>query len=281
MMIRSILSVAVTSTLLLLPFNTLALLRAGPFRLPPPTPTSRIRRIMAMDPSSIDSVSDMVLSPTSGDARTLAALWFFGGSGGGGIAVSQFPLMYDRAAATWALRGVGPSEGGKGVGISPICLYPEDIRLADLKKILDNRLKIVEIVQKGPKNSYMATRGYLSFEAFAACNPGANPLALRALFDSFNASTDIVDPLVAQEKMDAYKCGILDGDEGKRFSNDILISKLLSYSAIAFLLFLLGIATTVVIQNFYLGWFPDWPGGKNFPNGLMESGLLSIPQYWI
>eukprot|EP00587_Corethron_hystrix_P006842 CAMPEP_0113317608 /NCGR_PEP_ID=MMETSP0010_2-20120614/12443_1 /TAXON_ID=216773 ORGANISM="Corethron hystrix, Strain 308" /NCGR_SAMPLE_ID=MMETSP0010_2 /ASSEMBLY_ACC=CAM_ASM_000155 /LENGTH=278 /DNA_ID=CAMNT_0000174613 /DNA_START=34 /DNA_END=867 /DNA_ORIENTATION=- /assembly_acc=CAM_ASM_000155 len=232
--------------------------------------------MMAVDPSVAEGISAI-----SQGARTEAYLWFFGGSGGVGIALAQFPKLNARRQKIQELSGVGPTAGGGMVGISPICLYPEDIRLADLEKILENSMTATEIVQEGPKTgSFFAERGYLTYDAFVACNPGANPLALRGVFDTFATSNNIVEPSIAQAQLDTFRSGVAAKDNGKAFANALLSSKVKGYAAISALLFLLGIVAVILAENVYVGWFPDWPGGKNLPWGLLDPGIASIPQYW-
>jgi len=249
--------------------------RPAPTGLKLPDRRSPRTPMKAIDPSVAGDIP-----ATAASARGLFGLWFFGGSGGGGIALAQFPKMYARAREISGLGGA-PSAGGEGVGVSPLCGLPEDIRLGDLKQILGNKMSVEKMVEKGPKNSYLAECGYLSFDAFQAANPKANPLAVRAVFISITKGSDTVEPDKAQEKFDAYAAGLAAGDGGEAFADGVLRSKVVGYGAIGFLLFLLGIAGTVCVQSIYLGWFPDWPGGQNFPASLIDPGVLSIPQYWI
>jgi hypothetical protein len=88
-------------------------------------------------------------------------------------------------------------------------------------------------------------------------------------------STSTVEPDVAQELLDTYK-----NDIGA-FKTSLLLRKAQGYSAISLLLFLLGLATTVSGQALAEGWFPEWPGNNNFPVGIVDPGLWSIPDYWI
>ncbi len=78
-------------------------------------------------------------------------------------------------------------------------------------------------------------------------------------------SVSTVSPVIAQEALDVYKTDL------NAFKTKLLLSKLQGYSAIAFLLFLLGIAGATCITSLQVGWFPDWPGDD----------IRTIPQYWI
>ncbi len=90
------------------------------------------------------------------DARKLFYLWFFGGSGGGGIAIAAFPAMYDRFSNMRSLKGMGPTAGGETIGVSPLCGFPEDLSLADVQKILKNPMSVERMVETGPKDSFWA-----------------------------------------------------------------------------------------------------------------------------
>ena len=86
--------------------------------------------------------------------------WFFGASGGAGIARSAFPRMYDSVRYIQNLKGVGPTEGGETIGINPLCGYPEDVAIADVEKIVNNQLTIEEIVAKFPiEGDFLAEQG--------------------------------------------------------------------------------------------------------------------------
>ena len=85
-------------------------------------------------------------------ARRLFFLWFFGASGGGGIAVGAFPQMYENFQNIQGLKGVGPTQGGEKIGLSPLCLFPEDLYTKDVEKILNNKMTTEQMVKKGPKD---------------------------------------------------------------------------------------------------------------------------------
>lgn len=213
-------------------------------------------------------------------ARTAFLFWFFGASGGAGIARSAFPRMYNSIRTVQSLKGQGPTLGGdETVGI-PLLLtgYPEDLRVSDVRQIVNNPLSVAQIVQKYPiENNFLADAGYLTFQAFQQANAKSNPLAVRAVFDSFAQSTDVVEPNVAQEKLNQYKQDL------STLKKNLLWSKFVGYSAIALLLFLLGLADVVAAGHAYHGWFPEWPGAQDFPFSILdpEKGLATIPQYWM
>ena len=108
-------------------------------------------------------------------------------------------------------------------------------------------------------------------------NPRANPLAIRAVFDSFAQSTDVCAPKVVQRKLDLYRQDVF------LLKGELLYAKATGFSAVATLLFLLGLADVTAAGHAYHGWFPDWPGGQNFPWCLFDpaTGPWRIPDYWI
>lgn len=215
-----------------------------------------------VDPADVDS------------ARKLFYLWFGGGSGGGGIAIAAFPKMYSRFQDMRSLKG-NAAAGGDTIGVSPLCGLPDDLKLADVQKILNNRMSVTQMVKKGPQDSFWAQRGYLRFEAFEAANKKCDPLTLRAVFDAMTTSSSTVEPDVAQELLDSFKTDI------NIFKTTLLSSKLKGYAAIGLIVFLLGLAATVSVDALARGWFPEWPGRENFPIGLVDPGVWTIPGFWI
>ena len=213
-------------------------------------------------------------------ARGQAFIWIFGASGAAGIARSAFPNMVKNVQAIQDVKDKGPTEGGPLLGISPLCGYPRDLAVADVRKILENSKSIEKMVKEFPlPNNYLVINyGFLTYEAYEAANPNANPLALRAVFDCFSQGTNIVDPAVAQTKLDRYR-GDLDA-----LKFDLLKSKVIGWAAIGLLLFLLGLADIEAYQKVYAGWFPDWPGGRLWLQGGLwdpNVGVTHIPDYWI
>jgi hypothetical protein len=222
-----------------------------------------------------------VISPEfAGDvaeSRTAFFIWFFGASGAAGIARSAFPRMYKQVSYINSLKDEGPTLGGEMLGLSPLCGYPADLAVKDVEKVVNNRLNVEKIVDKYPiENNFLSEKGYLTFAAFEQANRGVNPLAVRAVFDTFAQSTDCCDPNVAQKKIDAYK-----GDFSQ-IKGALLYAKATGFLAIAALLGLLGLGDIVAAGHAYHGWFPEWPGGENFPWCILdkETGPWHIPEYW-
>ena len=153
------------------------------------------------------------------------------------------------------------------MGLSPLCGYPQDIAVADIEKVVNNKLLVEQIVEKYPvEGNFLASKGYLTFDAFERANADANPAAVRAIFDTFAQSTDLTDPRIAQEKIDSYR------EDPTRLNGALLKSKLTGFSAIFALLFLLGLADFIAFGHAKDGWFYGWT---------LEDGIQNIPKYWI
>jgi hypothetical protein len=172
-----------------------------------------------------------------GEARTAFFIWFFGASGGAGIARSAFPRMFKNVMEVNALKGVGPSKGGEKLSISPLCGYPQAIYKADVEQIINQKISVAKIVEKYPvEGNFLSKRGYLTYEAFKRANKDANPLTLRVVFDSLSTGSDVASPDKAQEILDSYKTDL------NALATNVLQSKLKGYLAIFTLLFLLALA---------------------------------------
>eukprot|EP00584_Thalassiosira_punctigera_P008762 CAMPEP_0172541974 /NCGR_PEP_ID=MMETSP1067-20121228/12673_1 /TAXON_ID=265564 ORGANISM="Thalassiosira punctigera, Strain Tpunct2005C2" /NCGR_SAMPLE_ID=MMETSP1067 /ASSEMBLY_ACC=CAM_ASM_000444 /LENGTH=267 /DNA_ID=CAMNT_0013328113 /DNA_START=97 /DNA_END=897 /DNA_ORIENTATION=- len=235
-----------------------------------PTPPKSVLTKLNGLPDSVQSFED---------ARGYFYLWFFGGSGGVGVALRQFPLQFQKFRELAAMSDKGPTRGGDAIGISPLCLYPRDLSRADLDEVLNNKMSVEQMVERGPKPNYLSEKGYLCFQSFAAANEGCNPLTLRAVFDAMSTG-DNVSPDVAQANLDEFSS---DGSADRAsFKNALLKTKLTGFSSIAFLLFLLGpIVGSTCLDALSAGWFPDWPGNGNLPWSLLVGpGVWTIPKYW-
>ncbi|KAG7338859.1 hypothetical protein IV203_004759 [Nitzschia inconspicua] len=159
------------------------------------------------------------------DARNQFFLWFFGASGGAGIARSAFPRMFNQVRYIQSLKNVSPTRGGR---------------------------PWLESIKYPVEGNFLTIKGYLAFSAFSRANQNANPAAVRAVFDTFAQSTDLSDPFVAQEKLDSYK------EDVRRLNGALLKSKLTGYLSIASLLFLLGLADVIAFGHAKDGWFYYW-----------------------
>lgn len=68
--------------------------------------------------------------------------------------------MYKSVRTIQNLKGVGPAQEGPTIGINPLCGYPDDISIADVKKIANNKLSIEQIVDKFPvEGNFLTKRG--------------------------------------------------------------------------------------------------------------------------
>jgi len=217
-------------------------------------------------------------------ARSNFFIWFFGASGAAGIARSAFPKMYKNTQNIRQLKDEGPTaatgnSGNEMIGISPICGYPRDLATKDVAKIVNNKLTVEQMVKKFPvEGNFLAKKGYLTYEAYKQANKGCNPLAIRAVFDCFAQSTDVVNPDIATRKLGSYRESL------NNFKGDLLYSKLVGWASIVTLLGLLGLADIEAYSFAYEGWFPDWPGGRLWlEGGLFDpaTGPWQIPKYWI
>jgi hypothetical protein len=210
-------------------------------------------------------------------ARTAFFIWFFGASGGAGIARGAFPRMYKNVQTIQGLKDEGPTLGGETVPLSFVCGYPtQGLSIADIKQVVN--ADVEKIVVKYPvEGNFLSAKGYLTFKAFQAANKKSNPLTVRAVFDTLNSSTDVCNPETAQEKLDAYKA------DPALVASELLKAKLIGFTSIFVLLFLLGLADVIAFGHAREGWFPDWPGLTNLPASLFDAeiGLRAIPSYWV
>mmetsp|Transcript_10532 Transcript_10532/g.23585 ORF Transcript_10532/g.23585 Transcript_10532/m.23585 type:complete len:188 (-) Transcript_10532:51-614(-) len=187
--------------------------------------------------------------------------------------------MYENVRTTQQLKDQGPSLGGETLGISPLIGYPRDLYVSDVEQVVKNPLSVEQMVEKYPvENNLWSRNGYLTFKCFQEANQKANPLAVRAVMESMASSGgEVVEPEKAQEKLEQYASNV------DALKQDLLKNKLVGYSSIATLFFLLGLADVVAAGHLYHGWFPEWPGAENFPWTVFDSdkGLGAIPKYWI
>ncbi|GKY92870.1 hypothetical protein MPSEU_000256200 [Mayamaea pseudoterrestris] len=213
-----------------------------------------------------------------GVARTAFYIWFFGASGGAGIARNSFPRMWTDFRAIQTMEN-SPTKGGETIGISPICLYPVDLAVKDVEAIVKKPLTVEQIVNKYPvEGNFLSAKGYLTYKAFKAANAKENPLVVRAIFDSLNTNTDVCNPETAQELLDSYK------KDPRSLANALLQAKLRGYAAIFGILFLLALADwQAILVHAREGWFPEWPGLEDFPSTLFDPnyGIPALPKYFV
>mmetsp|Transcript_27861 Transcript_27861/g.55831 ORF Transcript_27861/g.55831 Transcript_27861/m.55831 type:complete len:285 (+) Transcript_27861:94-948(+) len=218
-------------------------------------------------------------------ARFAFGMCFFGATGAASIGRETIPIRYKRYMFRQSLKGQGPTTGGEALDILALAGYPEEIKIGDVQKVINNKLSAFDIVKKYPieKKTYKythtgrTTNEFLYYEAFAQANKDSNPLAVRAVFDSFTNGGNTVYAGTAQENMDVYK------DDITQLAKTLNKTKLLGLFAFVFLIGLVGAADYFAAYHLYHGWFPSWPGGQNFPACLFdkETGPFTIPEYWI
>jgi len=215
-------------------------------------------------------------------ARNSFPLWTFGAAGSGGIARNVIPKTIDEYLAVQKLKEEGATKGGPTIGLSPLLGYPRDLTASDVDQIVLNQLTVAQLTKKFPvEGNFLAAKGYLTLEAFQKANAKANPLTVKAIFDSFG-KPECVEPFVAQECLDNYKNDVQNNGNYQRLKQNLFLFKLNGFSAIVALLFLLGLADVATATDAYHGWFPDWPGGVDFPKYLFtkEGNPFTIPEYY-
>lgn len=202
--------------------------------------------------------SRMVLAPqTVEEAIPRFWVWLVMGNGALTVGLGQMPRLLGRHLTVQRLGGA-ERRGGPELDVpSWLVLYPEAPSIADLEAVVNSELlnDITAIVENGPQDTYLAQQGMLTYAAWTAAflgpqegaekyaekgagegeeggspQPRYNPLAVRALFDPFNACSDAVNPPVAFEYVMKWREEGFAGP-GASFSADLLKSKALSYSA--------------------------------------------------
>jgi hypothetical protein len=169
--------------------------------------------------------------------------------------------------------------------------YSEKIYKNEVRAILNNPLDAGAIAKKFPIESIEGSEEryaythiekpiFLSYDAYVLANPRANPVALRAVFDSFSNSIgggNAVSPITAQERIDLYKADVTK--MGKKLNS----GKLIGISAFFLVLVLLGIADYLAIYHIWRGWFPEWQGFSSMPGSFFskEMGIFVLPEYFI
>ncbi|CAB9529801.1 expressed unknown protein [Seminavis robusta] len=208
-------------------------------------------------------------------ARKTFGWWLMGAAGSGGAARTTFPNIYREYMELQELKGSNGSSNnnkdGPTLGIGQGLGFPEDVSVADVEQIVNNPLTVEEITQQFPvENNFLAAKGYLTYSAFSLANADANPLAVRAVFDSFR-KPKCVEPHVAQQLLNEYK------QDPTQIRQNLIIKQATLVMAASSLLFLLGLADLATASDFYRGWFPDWPGGTDFPRMCSHPKEVSPP----
>eukprot|EP00555_Chaetoceros_dichaeta_P012412 CAMPEP_0198269004 /NCGR_PEP_ID=MMETSP1447-20131203/39647_1 /TAXON_ID=420782 /ORGANISM="Chaetoceros dichaeta, Strain CCMP1751" /LENGTH=218 /DNA_ID=CAMNT_0043960353 /DNA_START=314 /DNA_END=970 /DNA_ORIENTATION=- len=208
------------------------------------------------------------------NSRITFWLCFFGATGSAAVGRAAIPKTIKSIKLNQSLAGQGNSLGGEDLGLIG---YPETIYREDVEKVLNNPVLIDDIVAKYPIPNRMPNM--LQYESFAMANPDANPLAIRAVFDSLvvGINKNSAAPQAAQDNIIKFRT---DLDALKKQNN---VGKAIGIFAFFFLLSLIGGADWFAFYHGWKGWFPLWPGLSNFPASLFDGniGVTSIPKYWM
>ena len=251
----------------------------------PSVSSNRLKQQIGMltDPAAIEEMES---------ARFAFWMCFYGAAGVGSIGRELIPIVFGRYTSTKAL---GTSAGvvkerneDEDLGIWG---YPEKITKKDVENILKNPLSPEAIARKYPiekeegaeeryKYTHIDVVPSLSYDAFVRANPRANPVALRAVFDSFSNSiggSNSVSPITAQINLDIYKSNV------KAMTKKLNNGKILGLAAFFGVLVLLGIADWLAIFHIWRGWFPEWQGFSDLPGSLFDAdtGLRVLPEYFV
>ena len=258
-------------------------------------------------PTSVEAIQEMT------NARFAFALCFYGAAGVGSIGRELIPVVFGRYRTTSALES---SDGANVAGSSSINRqqnddedlgiwgYPETIYRRDVETILNNPLTPLAIANKYPiaqdkdaDKRYQYTHmkdavPFLGYDGFERANPNANPVALRAVFDSFSNSiggSNAVSPITAQNNIDSF---LQQSDSGKRRGKATVTGELAKklnggkttgIIAFGFVLVLLGVGDYLAIFHLWKGWFPEWLGFSDIPGSLFDKdiGIAVLPNFFV
>lgn len=169
-------------------------------------PTSTV----TLRPKDHDSFSMQMITEASmveeiSSARFAFWMCFYGAAGVGSIGRELIPIVFGRyefnrnlASDTFNAPKVSSSDKSQDLDLK-IWGYPEKIYSDEVKAILNNPLSPDQIAKKYPIESFEGSEEryeythitkpiFLSYDAYVKANPRANPVALRAVFDSFSNS---------------------------------------------------------------------------------------------
>ena len=246
-------------------------------------------------PSTAEAIQEM------SNARFAFGMCFYGALGIGSIGRELIPIVFGRYQTTSSLESDGSIAVRSGSAVANsdedlrIWGYPEKIYKKDVEMILNNKLTPLAIAKKYPiardedtDPSYEYTHlteavPFLGYEGFVKANPGANPVALRAVFDSFSNSiggSNAVSPITAQRNIETYLDNKkVTGALAKKLNG----GKSLGIAAFVFLLILLGVGDALAIFHLWKGWFPEWQGFSDIPASLFDQniGIAVLPNFFV
>lgn len=250
------------------------------------------------------------------NARFAFWMCFYGAAGVGSIGRELIPIVFGRYQSTSSLESESTS-GTAGSSSSSntnraqssnddedlgIWGYPEKIYRRDVEMILNNPLTPLAIANKYPiENDEDADKRYqythmentvpfLGYDGFAKANPRANPVALRAVFDSFSNSiggSNAVSPITAERNIESFLLTTGRGSGGTTVSGAMAKKlnggKTIGLTAFLFVLVLLGVGDWLAIFHLWRGWFPEWQGFSDFPSSFFDKdiGIAVLPNYFV
>ena len=187
-----------------------------------------------------EGLPHMILAPqTVDEAIPRFWLWLAMGNGALTVGIGQMPRLLDRHLTVQRLGGEEPKANGEELAIpAAFLLYPESPSVSDLEKVVRSELldDIDALIANGPRDTYLAANGMLTYRAWQKAflegetKEKYNPLAVRVVFDPFNACSDAVNPPEAFEYIMKWRREGIQGKEST-FGTDLVKSKILSYSA--------------------------------------------------
>lgn len=207
---------------------------------------------------------DHDLALEMGSARGAFALCIYGALGVGSIGRELIPIVFRRYESNNELMSSPMSskkskqqqsrEKSDDMGIKG---YPEPIYLSDVQPIISNKMDALAIARRFDERSesekyqytHLAERvPFLTFDSYQRANPDADPMALRAVFDSFSNSIgggNVISPITAQERLDEYK------EDVSIMTKRLNDSKILGVTAFVIVLLLLGFADYLTIYHLW------------------------------
>lgn len=266
--------------------------------------SSSLKVVAGVVPTTAEAIQEMA------NARFAFGMCFYGAIGVGSIGRELIPIVFGRYQTTSSLESGdnnGVSSGKASASAATvkdddlgIWGYPEKIYRKDVEMILNNPMTPLAIAKKYPiekdedaDERYQYTHmqesvPFLGYDGFVRANPKANPVALRAVFDSFSNSiggSNAVSPITAQTNIDLF---LKKEGRGKATVTGQLAKKLnggktLGIAAFVFLLVLLGIGDALAVFHLWKGWFPEWQGFSDMPASLFdkEIGVAVLPNFFV
>jgi hypothetical protein len=196
----------------------------------------------------ITTLTTSLLQQVNSDqAKSEFFFFFFGGSGALGIGFAQIPKILQEYSYLSSLKESTNQDGKETLDANPLSLigYPEPLAKEDISYIIDNLPSIEEIYNKGPKKSYLATKGCLEREGFFACFPTINKVALYAAYEAISqGGGELVAPDSVTPIITTWKTQGLDG-----FKQTLLTASLKKYAAYSVFVFLIALVLDLIVES--------------------------------